>query len=81
MSEADKMFEELGYKKILDTYVQTRYQKNEEGCKKKVSVIVFTHTLKDVGGYIVDSDIDEFASFTMEELRAINKKCEELGWI
>lgn len=81
MSEADKLFEEIGYKKILDTDVQTRYQKVEEGCKKNIGVIVFDHYRKDAGGFFENMGLNQFAAFRMEELLVINKKCEELGWI
>lgn len=71
MSEADKMFEELGYKKSEEE-CRVIYSKPLEGdflyfwlYDKEVSKDRFM-----CGGYI-----------SMQELKAINKKCEELGWM
>ena len=73
MSEADKLFEELGYEKeeynpdviyytsnILDT-IYFAFNKNT----KKVCFI----------------ENNEAGDISMEELKAIYKKCDELGWI
>ena len=74
MSEADKMFEELGY--VIDsTYYQFEhhivYCKNSTRIDFDISrVTVYKY---DIGGYN--------SSMSMQELKAINKKCEELGWI
>ena len=71
MSEADKMFENLGYEK-KDTY----WKEDEQ-----------IHFIE----YSTDEISIEFSIFTkhimitnlinIQELQAINKKCEELGWI
>lgn len=73
MSEADKLFEELGYEKeeynpdviyytsnILDT-IYFAFNKNT----KKVCFI----------------ENNEAGDISMEELKAIQMKCDELGWI
>ena len=76
MSEADKMFEELGYKKFTrergHTYLLKYY-------KDRDNVFYF---------YDQDKSVDktgEYGEFvdniTMQELKAINKKVQELGWI
>ena len=65
--KADKLFEELGYEKIIenDRKIIYRDKKFEEeieiDLKYKMIFCLF------------GTDI--------EELQAINKKCEELGWI
>lgn len=71
MSEADKLFEELGYMKIENKH-QIVYVKD-------ISTIVFLLNYKKIQyeflrgcTYIVQN---------IEELKAINKKCEELGWL
>ena len=71
MSEADKMFEELGFSKlhVVGNEIKTVYR----NCKGKH--IQFNHLIKRIsfeGTYIW---ID------MQEQEAINKKCKELGWI
>ena len=73
MSEADKLFEELGYEKeehytdviyytsnILDT-IYFAFNKNT----KKVCFI----------------ENNEAGDISMQELKAIDLKCKELGWI
>ena len=73
MSEADKLFEELGYEKeeynpdviyytsnILDT-IYFAFNKNT----KKVCFI----------------ENNEAGDISMQELKAIQMKCDELGWI
>lgn len=71
MSEADKMFEKLGYYKDFNKTIH-EYKKDGELFEidfwlrsKEVSKEYYGNT-----GYI-----------TIEELQAINQKCKELGWI
>lgn len=64
MSEADKMFEELGYKKF----------ENEERISY-LSPLQCIDIVKDIRA------IDNNGVLFMEHLKAINKKCKELGWI
>ena len=73
MSEADKMFEELGYRKIQVernsiVYINIKY--NEK--------IEFDLDYKQI---ICETNIGTSFPLTMQELQAINKKCEELGWL
>lgn len=75
MSEADKMFEELGYKKITRgrgyTYLVKYYQDED-------NIIYFCEDKT----FYKDGEYSEFCdSISMQELKAINKKVEELGWI
>ena len=63
MSEADKMFEELGYLKNESKNI-IAYSDNE-------TLIQFFVNIKNI----------EIASIiNIQELQAINKKVEELGW-
>ena len=68
---ADKMFEELGYVKIttIEDELKIAY-KNKRG-----KTILFSKPLKRIGL------IEDYKWFTLEELKAINKKVEELGWL
>lgn len=79
MSEADKLFEKMGYEKIINERYKCEYikyfrLKNPRhilfGIDKTVSVCEENDKY-----LLVNKDY-----FTMEELQAINKKCEELGW-
>lgn len=65
MSEADELFDELGYEKKHDNKRRIVY-------KKPLAEIEFNLKQKYI---FVDFGLD------MQELQAINKKVEELGWI
>ena len=69
MSEADKIFEELGYKKIVgettEVFTLTRASKN----------IAFSKLINRIRIYGKYDFID------MQELKAIYLKCKELCWI
>lgn len=72
MSEADRLFEELGYKKSLTEVDNIKYYKDNDN----VFFFVTTHkTFYKTGEY--DGMCD---AITMQELQAINMKCKELGW-
>ena len=68
MSEADKLFEELGYKKNVgettEVFTLTRANKN----------IAFSKLINRIRIYGKYNFID------MQELKAINLKCKELGF-
>lgn len=73
MSEVDKIFEELGYKKVEDTDKNIEYRKVENEDLFEINFwkedkTVSKNYYRDIG-YI-----------TLKELQAINKKVEELGW-
>ncbi len=76
MSEADKMFEELEYKKY----------KSEDGNKEKyirngLEIILFDNERHIVTAYIWNDGAREIPKvLDMQELQAINKKVEELKW-
>ena len=65
MSEADELFDELGYEKKHDNRRRIVY-------KKVLAEIEFNLKQKYI---FVDFGLD------MQELQAINKKVKELGWI
>ena len=70
---ADELFEALGYKKIRNDKDFEVYRKND------YNIIDFERNDKRVyksARYDTTSD-----GITMKELQAINKKCQELGWI
>mgnify|MGYP006367837047 CR=1 FL=1 len=72
MSEADKMFAELGYRRV-DTEQCKNIYRNRFG-----SHIYFDNKNKsiDLAGRQNKNKI-----LTLKQLRAINKKCKELGWL
>lgn len=75
MSEADKMFEELGYEeKNFDTGIINFIK---EYGKETQSNIHFWEEEKTISK---NGDIDS-VRITMPELKAMYKKCEEKGWL
>lgn len=70
---ADEMFEKLGYEKTFTEVDNIKYYKDDDN----VIYFVITHrTFHKTGEY--DGMCD---AITMQELKAINKKCKELGWL
>ena len=83
MSEEEKMrmamdlakFEELGYKKFKKKhdFENIKYYKDND------NVFYFDETDK---SFCKSGEYDEMCDdITIKELQAINKKCQELGWI
>ncbi len=71
MSEADAMFEELGYKKRLIQNI----------CEEEIGICYYSEK-ESINFYYEGQKINKYLAYiTMEELKAINKKCGELGWI
>ena len=74
MKTADEMFEELGYKK--------KYSNMEWYIKK-----LFKNNYIQITFDIIDKTVaasnnkNEAINLNMQELQAINKKVEELGWL
>ena len=85
MSEADKMFEELGYEKRCDKDNNPNYVTYVKYNEDPSSGITMSFNLLDetVCADTFDEDYEiNFAHYIKpKELQAINKKCEELGWI
>lgn len=74
MSEADKMFKKLGYKLTRDCNTYIEYSKKVDWERYEINFYKDDKTVGKVyrmeSGYI-----------TMDELKAINKKVQELGWL
>ena len=73
MTNADKMFEELGYKKVIDSELEIVYQYGNTVC----ITIAFYKISKMVQSY---DEKNKSLGLTMPELKAINEKVKELGW-
>ena len=77
---ADEMFEKLGYKIMFDNTCLFRYVKCFELKPKRHIIFAIDKTIS-----VCEENENELAInrdyFTMQELKAINKKVEELGWI
>ena len=82
MKTADELFKELGYEKVRednDSY-EIRYVK-KFGIRRGKHIVFFCDKTISVcsenkKGLAVDRDY-----FNMQELKAINQKCKELGWL
>lgn len=70
MSKADEMFEKISYSKYEDLSKIHYFNKNNEK-------IIINKNTKEF--YKESFKFEDYIS--MQELQAINKKCEELGWI
>lgn len=78
MSKADEMLKKLGYEKIEESKRYLRYSTD----KRYGEHIDFELKLKQVRCTRVTCQGNtHFRYFSMQELQAINKKCQELGWI
>lgn len=73
MKTADELFEALGYIKIRDDERFIKYRKSHDN-----DYIVIDKETKD---FIKNFDFAYWKAINMQELQAINKKCQELGWI
>lgn len=89
MSEADKMFEELGYEltdeKICPhsyRYIKEtdKFRTKEIAIEKSNKLITICYYKVDLQGYIEPLNLIEY-HLSSQELQAINMKCKELGWI
>ena len=74
---ADKMFEKLGYKKY-DALQSCRYVRYCDIVNGEKEYIIFSKN-QTVRFQYLYTQVSK--SITMQELQAINKKCQELGWI
>lgn len=73
MKTADELFEALGYIKIRDDERFIKYRKSHDN-----DYIVIDKETKD---FIKNFDFAYWKAINMQELQAINKKVQELGWI
>lgn len=73
MKTADELFEALGYIKIRDDERFIKYRKSHDN-----DYIVIDKETKD---FIKNFDFAYWKAINMQELQAINKKCQEFGWI
>jgi hypothetical protein len=67
---ADELFEELDYWKFKDDNKHIIYRKID------LEIVFWKED-----NIFLKTDCGEMSHFTMQELKAINKKCKELGWI
>lgn len=71
MSKADEMFEKLEYEK-------TQSIKYIGYTNKKADLILFNLVEQTL---CIHKDNTEFPATSLPELRAINEKCREMGWL
>ena len=78
---ADEMFEKLGYTKVIDNETEIRYEYKETIMGDKlIHTILIAKVGKIVFSYRDDKN-HQVMGFGIKELQAINKKCQELGWL
>lgn len=82
---ADEMFEELGYEKRLDRDDNPNYITYIEYNKDPSSGVTISFSLNYItvcaDTFDEDYEINSAHSITPLELKAIYKKCKELGWL
>ena len=72
MMSAEEMFEELGYE-YFNNGLRISYNNFEKECK----LIEFQLDKKKM---ILADDSEEIVELSIQEIKAINKQVEELGW-
>lgn len=77
MKTGDEMFKDLGYKKYFNNDITFFYQNNGTGEQYGFEIYLEEREIYPV----CYSEEDEAILITIQELQAINKKCEELEWI
>ena len=84
MSEADKLFDKLGYKKIEDKYnidFNKRYGfTNGDKIQEQIRFCKIDKYIH-IENFNFNSGISFGKFLDMQELQAIIAKCKELGWI
>ena len=84
MSEADKLFDKLGYKKIEDKYnidFNKRYSfTNGDKIQEQIRFCKIDKYIH-IENFNFNSGISFGKFLDMQELKAINLKSKELGWI
>lgn len=70
MSEADEIFEKLGYEDSPCGYGAKRYK------GRNYFITFYKHQIR-----IVPREIDDDIILDFKEIGAINLKCKELGWV
>ena len=80
---ADEMFDELGYKKQEDKYRIEYFLKQNYTHFVVTKRIAFYKVEKDIclEQWNVTEGIRISTNITMKELQAINKKCQDKGWL
>lgn len=82
MSEADKMFEKLGYEKIDKEELKHIRYKSE--CANAISENIWFHKIfnkLEIFYWDKKEKKEMTKPISMKELQAINMKCKELGWL
>lgn len=75
--KAKEMFKKLGYtNRIFEDFIVY-----EKGNYIRLNVIEFHLRTEIVHSYIESAAGNEIKSLTVDEIKAINQQCKELGWI
>lgn len=80
MSEADKIFEELCYEKE-ENFEYIRFRKYIFESEFQDIIFDLEHNLINYTREDMEHYITITAIISIQELKAINQKCKELGWL
>ena len=75
---ASEMFEAIGFVPFFKTKDLIIYENFPDNKKERIDVIFYLKNKK-IRAYYVENDEDVFIDMTL--LKAINKQCEEFGWL
>lgn len=79
---ADEMFEKLGYKNVTNMFIGVKEKYITYGTKDDDFIIFYLESkMFGIFSEKQDNYHKKCAALNMQELQAINKKCEELGWL
>ena len=81
MSKADKIFEELGFKKTIDNEKEVKYEYRETIMGDKLEHIILIAKIGKIVFSYKDETYHKTMGLSLKELQAINEKCKELKWI
>lgn len=75
---AREMFKAIGFVPFFETKDLIIYESFPDNKKERIDVIFYLKNKK-IRAYYVENDEDVFIDMTL--LKAINKQCEEFGWL
>ena len=85
---ADEMFEKLGYKRteeVIDDLYNNgiQYTKRDKDIKKCIEFYYYHKEILTYTEQAIENEITRWkiATLNLKELKAINKKVKELGWV
>lgn len=80
MKTADEMFEELGFKKVIDNDTEIKYQYINRIMGDRIEHTIQIAKIGKIIFSYLNASNHQVIGLGEKELQAVNKKCQELGW-